>query len=67
MKFLLNKMSLSQKVFAILVVNALGFVAVALVASQMIARVENQSNLNIRSLIPLNASIARMVVPREVV
>lgn len=61
MKFLLNKMSLSQKVFAILVVNALGFVAVALVASQMIARVENQSNLNIRSLIPLNASIARMV------
>lgn len=61
MKTLLNRMSLSQKVLAILVVNSLGFFAVALVASQMIARVEHQANLNTTSLTPLNTSVARMV------
>ena len=60
MKALLDMLSVGQKVLLLIVVNALGFVAIALVTSILITGVERHSRLTVQALLPLNSSLIRL-------
>lgn len=56
----LNRLSLGQKVLVLLVVNAVGFFATALVVSNLILGVEQRARLTNEALLPLNSSLIRL-------
>lgn len=56
----LNRLSLGQKVLVLLLVNALGFFATALVVSDLVLGVEKRARLSSEALQPLELSLSRL-------